>query len=50
MATKTETIQDLKNESLTPRSTAFLLGHTKEEQEFFDCFKLEFLQKLKRLI
>lgn len=39
MATKTETIQDLKNESLTPRSTAFLLGHTKEEQEFFDCFK-----------
>ena len=39
MATKTETIQDLKSESLTPRSTAFLLGHTKEEQEFFDCFK-----------
>lgn len=39
MVKKTETVNDFKLESLTPRTTPFLLGHLKEEKEFFDCFK-----------
>lgn len=39
MATKTEPQNDFKSETLTPRTTPYLLGHEVSEREFFDCFK-----------